>query len=459
VGSMHCDCTLPVDHRCARRLHPLSRKAGLLLSVSASVFTASTLLASPSALAQNNTDLAPAPPVAPAQAPVATRSVRTASRGGGLEEITVTAQRRTEKLSKVPLSVTALSASTLRQEVVTHEQDLAALVPGLVVKQGQNQNQVSFTLRGQTLDPFSGASPAVLTYLNEVPFTGGNSSTDFYDFSSIQVLKGPQGTLFGRNATGGAILYSSTLPHDNFGGYLTIRSGDRNLRQVQGAVDLPIVKDKLLVRVAGDYDQQDGYIHDPLTGGNLGDVDNKSIRVTVVAKPTDRIQNTTVFEYSNFGGTEANGELYSYYKLGQTNAGFPLTSTLDTVYGEGLFPGVGNGPPGPGNFPGGVAGYLAYQQKHPYDVYLAYNLPHQADNYFVSNTTSFEVNDQTTLKNIFGYQNTFAKTPGVLSGSPFASLDLYNTYGSAIGRRAARCSRTKASPRSCSCKAICWTIS
>ena len=307
------------------------------------------------------------------------------------------------------------------------------MVPGLVVKQGQNQNQVSFTLRGQTLDPFSGASPAVLTYLNEVPFTGGNSSTDFYDFSSIQVLKGPQGTLFGRNATGGAILYSSTLPHDNFGGYLTVRSGDRNLRQVQGAVDLPIVKDKLLVRVAGDYDQQDGYIHDPLTGGNLGDVDNKSIRVTVVAKPTDRIQNTTVFEYSNFGGTEANGELYSYYKLGQTNAGFPLTSTLDTVYGEGLFPGVGNGPPGPGNFPGGVAGYLAYQQKHPYDVYLAYNLPHQADNYFVSNTTSFEVNDQTTLKNIFGYQNTFAKTPGVLSGSPFASLDLYNTYGSAIG--------------------------
>ena len=202
---------------------------------------------------------------------------------------------------------------------------------------------------------------------------------------------------------------------------------------MQGAVDLPIVDDKLLVRVAGDYDQQDGYVHDPLTGDNLGDVDNKSIRVTVVAKPTDRLTNTTVFEYSDFAGNEANGELYSYYKLGQTNAGFPLNSTLDTVYGEGLFPGVGNGPPGPGTFPGGVAGYLAYQKAHPYDVYLSYNLPHQARNDFLSNTTTYQVNDDTTVKNIFGYQNTYSKTPGILSGTPFASLDLYNSSGEALG--------------------------
>ena len=81
----------------------------------------------------------------------------------GTGEIIVTAQRREESLSKVPLSVSAFNADTLKTRVVTHEQDLAALVPGLVVKSGQNQNQISFTLRGQTLDAFSGASPAVLT--------------------------------------------------------------------------------------------------------------------------------------------------------------------------------------------------------------------------------------------------------------------------------------------------------
>jgi len=349
------------------------------------------------------------------------------------EEVVVTAQRRTERLSKVPVSVTALSATVLKTRAISHEQDLAAAVPGLIVKEGQNQNQVSFTLRGQTLDPFSGASPAVLTYLNEVPFSGGNSATMFYDFSSLQVLKGPQGTLFGRNATGGAILYTSTLPKDAYGGYLTVSGGDRNLREVQGAVDFPLLPGKLDVRVAGDYQAQDGYIHNELTGGNLGDIDDKSGRITVVLTPTDYIKNVTVYEYSNFGGTEANGELYSYYKLGQVNNGFPLTTTLDTVYGEGLFPTVGNGPPGPGTFPGAVAGYLAYQRAHPYDVFMSYDLPHSADNNFLSNTTTVNLNDETIFKNIFGYQSSFARTPGILSGSPFGSLDLYNTSGAAIG--------------------------
>ena len=345
----------------------------------------------------------------------------------------VTAERRSESLSRVPLSVSALSATTLKERVVTREQDLATVVPGLVVKSGQNQNQVSFTLRGQTLDPFSGASPAVLTYLNEVPFSGGNSATAFYDFSSIQVLKGPQGTLFGRNAIGGAVLYASTEPGDVFGGDLTVRGGERNLRQATGGVDIPLIGDKLTIRLAGDYQKQDGYIHDPLTGGRLGDIDNKSGRVTIVARPTDDIKNVAVFEYSDFGGTEANGELYSYYKQGQTNNGFALTTTLDSLYGEGNVPGVGNGPAGPGTFPGGVAGYLAYQQKHPYDVYLAYNLPHHAHNYFFSNTTSINLDDHTVFKNIFGYQSSYSKTPGILSGSPFASLDLYNSSGAFTG--------------------------
>lgn len=150
-------------------------------------------------------------------------------------EIIVTAQRRSEALSKVPVSVSAFNAEMLQERNVSSEQDLAALVPGLIVKSGQNSNQISFTLRGQTLDPFSGSSPAVLTYINEAPQSAGNTSTAFFDFSSVQVLKGPQGTLFGRNATGGAILYETTKPGDVFGGYATIKGGERNYIQLQGA--------------------------------------------------------------------------------------------------------------------------------------------------------------------------------------------------------------------------------
>jgi iron complex outermembrane recepter protein len=360
----------------------------------------------------------------------ATTSASTANEIG---EIVVTAQRREQPLSKVPESVSAFTDETLKTRVIDSEQDLAALVPGLVVKDGQNQNQVSFTLRGQTLDPFSGASPAVLTYLNEVPFTGGNSATAYYDFSSLQVLKGPQGTLFGRNATGGAVLYSSNLPGNEYGASFTVRVGERDLSEFEGAVDLPLIPDTLLVRLAGQDKQQNGYVQNLLAGGTLGNIDTQSGRATVVWMPADKLKNTTVFEYSTFGGTEAASELYSYYKLGQTNNGYPLTTTLDTVYGEGLFPGVGNGPAGPGTFPGGVAGYLAWQRVHPYDIYLSYNLPHDADNYFASNTTTYDINSSTTLKNIFGYQSTYAKTPGILSGSPFGSLDLYNTTGAFTG--------------------------
>ncbi|MET0374183.1 MAG: TonB-dependent receptor plug domain-containing protein, partial [Rhizorhabdus sp.] len=326
-----------------------------------------------------------APPLAPqGAAPAADNSARAAPPAAEPGDIVVTAQRREESLSRVPLSVAALSADTLQTRVVTQEQDLASLVPGLVVKNGQNQNQLSFTLRGQTLDPFSGASPAVLTYLNEVPFTGGNSATAFFDFSSVQVLKGPQGTLFGRNATGGAVLYASTKPGEDLGGFLTFRAGERQLVQVQGAIDIPLVPEKLLIRVAGDFQKQNGYVRNVLTGNTLGDIDNKSGRVTIVARPAEGIENTTVLAYSNFGGTENNGQLYSYYPTGSTNRSaqtginYNLTTTLDTLYNLGLFPGVGNGAPGPGTFPGGVAGYLAFQKKNPYKVYLAYDLPHKA---------------------------------------------------------------------------------
>ena len=407
---------------------PTIRKAGERLSPNRRLVQLGTAAIAPLALAGFAISFC-SPAFAQTAAAAAPSSAPTASTG----EIVVTAQRRSEALSKVPVSVSAFNGETLKTRVVQTEEDLAALVPGLVVKEGQNQNQVSFTLRGQTLDPFSAASPAVLTYLNEVPFTGGNSATAFYDFASLQALKGPQGTLFGRNATGGAVLYTSALPGNTYGATLTVRAGERDLVNVEGAVDLPLIPDKLLVRVAGEYEGQDGYVHNLLAGGTLGDTDTKSGRVTVVWMPTDKLKNTAVFEYSKFGGTESGSELYSYYKLGQTNNGYALTSTLDTVYGEGLFPGLGNGPPGPGTFPGAVAGYLAWQKAHPYDIYLEYNLPHDADNYFLSNASTYQLNSTTTIKNIFGYQSTYAKTPGILAGGPFASLDLYNTTGEFAG--------------------------
>ena len=170
----------------------------------------------------------------------------------GMQEIVVTAQRREEKLSKVPISVVAYNAEALQTRNIASEQDISFLVPGLQVKNGQNSNQLSYSMRGQSLDPFSGTSPAVLPYLNEAPYNPGNTATAFFDLGSVQVLKGPQGTLFGRNATGGAVLYTTPMPGDEFGGYVIARGASREFVQVQAAVDLPIIKDKLAIRLAFD---------------------------------------------------------------------------------------------------------------------------------------------------------------------------------------------------------------
>jgi len=272
-----------------------------------------------------------------------------------VSEIIVTAQRKEEKLSRVPVSVVAFGAATLKSRNITSEQDMATLVPGLQVKNGQNSNQLSFSLRGQTLDPFSGTSPAVLTYINEAPYNPGNTATEFFDLGSIQVLKGPQGTLFGRNATGGAVLYSTPMPGDQFDGYIILRGAQRDYGQMQGAVDLPLVPGKFVARVAFDATRGNGYITNVNTGNTLGDKDSRSIRGTFVFTPTDTIKNTTIVQYDDIKGSEGAGNLWNYYTSpnasGQqfivtgnatilNTTGSPLSHTLDSIYG------ANNGPNG-----------------------------------------------------------------------------------------------------------------
>ncbi|WP_246604728.1 TonB-dependent receptor [Aquisediminimonas sediminicola] len=378
---------------------------------------------------------------------------QTVENGAENGDIVVTAQRREEKLSKVPVSVVAFGAEMLKTRVINSEQDMGSLVPGLQVKNGQNSNQLSFSMRGQTLDPFSGTSPAVLTYVNEAPYIPGNTSTAFFDLGSIQVLKGPQGTLFGRNATGGAVLYSTPMPGDDFGGYLTLRAGERNSYQAQGAVDLPIAPGKLAVRLAFDYTKADGYIKNVNTGNTLGDKDSKSGRATIVYTPTETIKNTLMVQYNDVKGTEGTGNLHNYYTAGaigsqfisngltsvRNNNGYALTSTLDTVYNlysvalkniNGDYIGDSNlsaGPAyGPGRWPGGVEGYAKWSQQNPYKIWLQFDLPHKAHNTYVTNSTEIEISDNAKIKNIFSYMKGYAHTPGNLAGGPFGALWLFN---------------------------------
>lgn len=395
------------DHRCAVRKSGVGYFGGASLVALASCF----LL----------------PSVAAAQAESAEPQEEIAT-----QDIVVTAQRREERLSKVPVSVVAFGAEALQNRNITSEQDIGTLVPGLQVKNGQNSNQLSYSMRGQSLDPFSGTSPAVLPYLNEAPYNPGNTATAFFDLGSIQVLKGPQGTLFGRNATGGAVLYTTPMPGDTFGGYVTVRGASRDYGQMQAAVDLPIAEGKAALRLAFDATRGNGYVTNINTGNTLGDKNSRSGRVTLLLTPTDTLRNVTIVQYDRVKGTEGVGGIYTYYSA--TDPQFVsdgtnhvpvsgLTNTLAAIYG------TNDGPAAPGFWPGAVEGYTKFTRANPYKVWLQYDLPHSAENVFVSNTTELEIGADTKLKNIFSYMNGKSNTPGNLGGGPFGSLWLFKLAG------------------------------
>ena len=342
----------------------------------------------------------------------------------GTQDIVVTAQRKEEKLSKVPVSVVAFGGEALKSRNITSEQDMGSLVPGLQVKNGQNSNQLSFSMRGQTLDPFSGTSPAVLTYLNEAPYNPGNTATDFFDLGSIQVLKGPQGTLFGRNATGGAVLYSTPMPGDDVSGFVILRGGQRDFGQVQGAVDVPLAPGKFVARIAFDATKGNGYITNVNTGNTLGDKDSKSIRGTEGAG--------NLWSYNSVP-TNPNDPTTQFTSNGTTHLantyGSVLTHSLASLYGNPW----NNGPAAPGTFPGGVEGYAAWSHANPYKSWVQYDLPHHAENAFVSNTTEVKLGTDTKLKNIFSWMHGYADTPGNLADGPFGAMWLYNTPNNGTG--------------------------
>ncbi|MFL6606417.1 MAG: TonB-dependent receptor [Steroidobacteraceae bacterium] len=171
--------------------------------------------------------------------------------GGTLEEVTVTAQKREQSEQVVPVSITALSGESLNQQVVLNVRDLMEHVTGLVVAPNSQGDAATFAIRSSKQD--NGTTGGVAVYLDEMPLTSTYSVANAnYDISSVDVLKGPQGTLFGQSATGGAIVFRANKPTKDFDAWVWAQYGDYRRSQFTGMVNLP-VNDALQVRLAADY--------------------------------------------------------------------------------------------------------------------------------------------------------------------------------------------------------------
>jgi iron complex outermembrane receptor protein len=341
-----------------------------------------------------------------------------ATPASGLQEIVVTAQRRSENLQHTPVAVSVVSSEALTRQAIVSEADLQNAVPGLSVRGTADSNQLNYALRGQSVDAFSNSPPAVLPYVDEVATNNAGSSA-FYDLQSVQVLKGPQGTLFGRNGTGGAVLFTTTKPADTFGGYVSGKLGDYGLVSTEAAINLPIVGDRLLLRVAGFYEHQDGFEYNLFTNTRVGTHDRYAARASLTAKLSDSVKNDLVVDYGQNKGTSTAPSIYSVAGTPFIPAPVLFSPTLDYAVG---FPGAWNLylAQHPGAYAGGLTAFAAAQAaRGPYVVDIDGPLANADHNLLISNVTTIDLGANTQIKNVFGYVYSKAAYEADIDGTPF----------------------------------------
>ena len=182
------------------------------------------------------------------------------ARSGGIEEILVTAQRTEQGIQDVPISVTALSGDMLEARQVINPSDLQLNIPNVSFT-ATNFGNSSTTIRGigRLVISTSGES-GVSNHTNEIPIASNQNAIEFFDVERIEVLRGPQGTLFGRNATGGAVNLVTKMPDfEEVSGFVDVEVGDYNHVRFKGAFNLPL-SDNMAIRFAGLDLKRDGYI-------------------------------------------------------------------------------------------------------------------------------------------------------------------------------------------------------
>ena len=204
-----------------------------------------------------------------------------------LEEVVVTAQRRAESLQDVPITINALSGEQLSSSGIEYTTDLQFHVPGFVLSPNA-QFGLPF-LRGVGTDQITvGLEGSVAVHSNGVYLPRLVSSiTDFYDIERVEVIKGPQGTLFGRNATGGVINVTPRQPEEEFGGYIDFSAGNYETLRVSGAVNVPLAEDRASLRIAALGSFDDGYVSNPYLNSRSEETDVVSLRPQLLLQVTD----------------------------------------------------------------------------------------------------------------------------------------------------------------------------
>lgn len=318
-------------------------------------------------------------------------------------DIIVTARRVEERLQDVPISVTVFNQQQLADRNVTNAQDLASFTPSLSTTTNFGSENSTFALRGFVQE--TGTAPSVGVYFADVvaprgpsqgfPAGDGAGPGMFFDLQNVQVLKGPQGTLFGRNTTGGAVILVPQKPTDKFEGYLEGSVGNYDMRRIQAVVNAPL-GDTARLRLGVDHQKRDGFMKNVTNVGprDFDDINYLALRASLVVDLSDSIENYTIASFVN---SKNNGHI---------NKLVAASVELDPF--GGLLAGQGFGFMAAQN----AAGFHSVTNDMPDPV-------QQMRNWQVINKTSWQVNDNLTVRNIISYAQLWTKTRSSLFGTQF----------------------------------------
>ena len=322
-------------------------------------------------------------------------------------DIIVTARRMEERLQDVPISMTVFNQEQLTSRNVVTANDLATYTPSLSVNTRFGTDFASFSIRGFVQDLRTTASVGV--YFADVVAPRGGGSTQggdgagpgsFFDLQNVQVLKGPQGTLFGRNTTGGAVLLVPKKPSDQLEGYIEGSLGNYDMHRVQAVLNVPL-SDTFKVRAGVDWQQRDGYLRNVSGIGpsDFANTDYFAGRLSMVGNLTPDLENYTIF---------------SYFKSKPRGSVPKVTDCFTNQVGTFGQPGFA-GPPISSGRSGGVflgpmvcpqlardAGWNVVESILP-------NPTQTTEQWQVINTTTWTASDALTIKNIVSYAQLTAR--------------------------------------------------
>jgi iron complex outermembrane receptor protein len=234
------------------------------------------------------------PPPPPRRAPV----MAAPPSQTGVETVVVTAQHKKEDIQQVPIAVTALSQQQLTERQIAGGPDLIRDVPNMNFTK-TNFSGYNIELRGIGTQAISVTTdPAVAVAFNDIPFIRNHFfEQEFYDLSDAEVLRGPQGTLYGRNATAGVVNIKSALPTDTYEAMMSADIGNYSNRRLEAMLNIPIVGDTLDLRIAGEWTKRDGYTEDTTLNTSVDGRDLWSGRMTLGWKPASNVQTYLIWEH------------------------------------------------------------------------------------------------------------------------------------------------------------------